>query len=109
MRRFLALAIALSRTSGGVLLLDEIGTGLHYSVMADMWKLVVETAAQYDIQLFATTHSWDCVDGLRVLCKREPHLMSHVAVHKIDRALDHSVPFQGLELVRAVEGGVELR
>lgn len=109
MRRLLALAIAFSRAGGGILLVDEVDTGLHYSVMADMWKLVIETAVHNDIQVFATTHSWDCVDGLRVLCKRDPSLMANVAVHKIDSNIDHSVSFQGEDFVRAVEGGVELR
>lgn len=109
MRRLLALSISLIHARHGLLLVDEIDTGLHYSVLAEMWKLVVGTAAGNDIQVFATTHSWDCVDGLHLLCKREPHLMEQVAVHKIDRALDHSVPFVGASFVRAVDGGIELR
>lgn len=77
--------------------------------MADMWRLVVQTAINNRSQILATTHSWDCVDALHVLCKREPSLKEYVAVHKIDRVLDHSVSFQGEEFLRAVEGGVELR
>ena len=109
MRRLFALANALTNATNGFLFLDEIDTGLHYSVTADMWKLVLETAVHNDIQVFATTHSWDCVDGLHVLCKRDPSLMANVAVHKIAGIIDHSVSFQGEDFVRAVEGGVELR
>jgi hypothetical protein len=109
MRRLLALSISLIHAKGGCLLVDEIDTGLHYSVMADMWKLVVETARSNDIQVFSTTHSWDCEKGLAVLCEREPQLMQHVAIHKIDRTLQQSVPFASEKLVRAVQGGIELR
>ncbi len=42
--RLLGLALALARTEGGILLVDEIDTGLHYSVMENMWKLVNHTA-----------------------------------------------------------------
>ena len=38
--RLLGLALALALTEGGILLVDEIDTGLHYSVMENMWKLV---------------------------------------------------------------------
>ena len=59
------MAIALISAKGGVLLIDEIDTGLHYTVMADMWKLIAQTAAELDVQVFATTHSSDCVTALR--------------------------------------------
>jgi len=34
---------------GGVLLVDEIDTGLHFSTMSDMWKLSWKTAKKLDI------------------------------------------------------------
>ena len=54
-----------SRTrKGGILLVDEIDTGLHYSVMEDMWRMVSERATALDVQVFATTHSRDCYESL---------------------------------------------
>ena len=44
MRRLLALSLCLTEVAGGYLLIDEIDTGIHWTVMQDMWKLVVETA-----------------------------------------------------------------
>ena len=109
MQHLFALANALSNAPNGFIFLDEIDTGLHYSVMADMWRIVVQTAVRNHIQILATTHSWDCIDALQILCKREPAFKEHVAVHKIDRVLDHSVAFEGEEFARAIEGGIELR
>ena len=40
--RILGLAVGVSRAKDSLLLVDEIDTGLHYSVMADMWKLIFE-------------------------------------------------------------------
>ena len=42
--RLFSLAIAITQCRGGVLLVDEIDTGLHYSAMSDMWKLIIKTA-----------------------------------------------------------------
>lgn len=109
MRRLLALSTALVSTQGGSLFVDEIDTGLHYSIMADMWKLVVTKAIRSNIQIFATTHSWDCIEGLATLCQREPEFLSNVAVHTIDPAIPHSIPFTGESLVRMVRNDIDPR
>ena len=62
--RLFSLAIAITQCRGGVLLVDEIDTGLHYSVMYDMWKLIISAAKMFDVQVFATTHSSDCIKSL---------------------------------------------
>jgi hypothetical protein len=67
--RLLGIALALVRARGGVLLVDEIDTGLHYSVLVDMWKLVFETARSLDVQVFATTHSRDCYEALAAVAE----------------------------------------
>ncbi len=46
MWRMLAMAIAITQSRGGVLLVDEIDTGLHYSVMSRMWDLVYNAASE---------------------------------------------------------------
>jgi hypothetical protein len=109
MRRLLVLATSLACASGGVLLVDEVDTGLHFSVMSDMWKLVIRRATEAGIQVFATTHSWDCIEGLSQLCQREPDLLGKVAVHTIDRKLPHSVAFAGDSIVRMVKHQIDPR
>lgn len=109
MRRLLALAIALTRASGGVLLLDEIDTGLHYSVMTDMWSLVIETAVRDNIQVFATTHSWDCIRGLGEFCRTNPSRAPEVALHNITPELEKSIPFPGPDLPRVIDNETEVR
>lgn len=57
----LAIAVALANSEGGYLFVDEIDTGLHYGAITDVWKLILKTAESLNVQVFATTHSWDCV------------------------------------------------
>jgi hypothetical protein len=109
MWRLLSLATALACTKDGVLFVDEIDTGLHYSVMVDMWKLVVSRAMACNVQIFATTHSWDCIEGLSLLCQREPDFLPRIAIHKIDRSLPHSVAFSGSSIVRMIRGDIDPR
>lgn len=63
--RLFGLALALVNARGGVLLVDEVENGLHFSVQDDVWRAVFELAARYDVQVFATTHSWDTIVGFQ--------------------------------------------
>lgn len=56
----LGLALAIVNARNGFLLVDEIDTGLHFSAMYDMWKLIWKTAKRLNVQVFATTHNSDC-------------------------------------------------
>ncbi len=60
-RRLLSILLAIFRTSGGVVLIDEIENGLHYSVQKQVWQAIARAARQAGVQVFATTHSWECL------------------------------------------------
>ena len=109
MRRLLALSLALVHAGGGFLLIDEIDTGLHWTVMEEMWKLVVEAAARFSIQVFATTHSFDCIAGLASLLKARPDLADSVSIQKVERNLERSVAFDSDDIVAAADLDIELR
>jgi len=63
MTRLFGLALALVNCRNGMLLIDEIESGLHYSVLPDVWKLIFRTAKDLNVQVFATTHSKDCIEA----------------------------------------------
>ena len=63
MLRMLQLTLKLFSARGGFLLIDEFENGLHYSVQTSVWELLFQMAEQYNIQIFATTHSWDCIES----------------------------------------------
>ncbi len=108
-RRLLAMALSLPRRATGVSLIDEIDTGLHWTVLEDMWRFVVESAVRTDIQVFATTHSQDCLRALASLVDSRPDLAQEISVQKIERALPHAVGFDGAAVKRAIDHNIELR
>lgn len=65
MNRLFGLSLSFVNAAGGFLLVDEIENGLHYSVLPDVWKLIFETARRLNVQVFATTHSWDCIEAFQ--------------------------------------------
>ena len=61
--RMFAAALALANSRNGFLVVDEAENGIHYSVQQDFWRMVLHIAHQNNVQVLATTHSWDCVKG----------------------------------------------
>ncbi|MBH1970277.1 AAA family ATPase [Moraxellaceae bacterium AER2_44_116] len=72
MQRILQIALNIYQAKDGFLLIDEFENGLHYSVQEKVWGLIFEMAKRLNIQVFATTHSWDCIEAFsEVASKRE--------------------------------------
>lgn len=43
------------------LMIDEIDAGIHYSRMKDYWKVILKSAKENNVQIFATTHNQECI------------------------------------------------
>jgi len=61
--RILHIVLAISDTQGGIVLVDEIENGLHYSSQKILWDAIFESALEFDVQIFATTHSLECINA----------------------------------------------
>ncbi|MGA1356538.1 MAG: AAA family ATPase, partial [Prochlorothrix sp.] len=62
--RILGLALAIVNAKDGILLVDEVDIGLHFTAMTEMWQMLCKTAQDFNVQVFATTHSRDCWQSL---------------------------------------------
>lgn len=71
MYRLLQIVLAMFASRGGFLLVDEFENGLHYSVQAAVWDLLFSLSHELDVQVFATTHSWDCIKAFCGTAVRE--------------------------------------
>ena len=61
--RAYSVALSLTKSSNGFLLIDEAENGIHHSIQSKFWNMVLQTAERNNVQVIATTHSWDCVVG----------------------------------------------
>ncbi|MEM6611810.1 MAG: AAA family ATPase [Cyanobacteria bacterium P01_C01_bin.72] len=110
MYRLLTISIALVTAENGVLLVDEIETGLHYEAQTYMWRLVLETAKELNVQVFATTHSWDCITAYQEALSQ----VEDQSIGKLFR-LDskygklRAVEYDAGDLDIAVREGIEVR
>lgn len=61
--RILTIILALVNADNGVLLIDEFENGLHHSIQEKLWEIIFNLANKLNVQVFATTHSEDCISG----------------------------------------------
>ena len=61
LNRILTIILALLNSKDGFLLIDEFENGLHYTVQTQLWKIIYQLSEKLNIQVFATTHSDDCI------------------------------------------------
>lgn len=85
MNQIARIILKMISAQGGVALIDEVENGLHYSVQTDVWKAIDETARQSNIQVFATTHSRECVLSAHEALK--PERLRYHRLEQIDGEL----------------------
>jgi hypothetical protein len=106
--RFLTLVLAILSSQGGTVMIDEIEDGLHYSVLPDVWRVVIESALKHSVQIFATTHSWECLEA--AVKGSEGHEGS-LAFYRLEREAGEIEVVEGSDsrLRSAVAVGYEIR
>ncbi len=114
MVRILPLILSLfPAKGGGFYLVDELENGLHYSVQKDLWSMLFEFAESLDIQVFAATHSWDCIEAFaQVACERsEPSVLVRVGKSVLTSEAGRSVAtlFDRDSLAAVTQAEVEVR
>ncbi len=109
MNRLFGFALALANCGGGILMIDEIENGLHYSVLLDVWRLIFNTARELNVQVFATTHSLDCIKAFQRAAeedKKDEGMLIRLA-RKGDKI--KAVLFDEREMETVVENNIEVR
>lgn len=107
--RMLGLALAIVSAKDGVLFVDEIDTGLHFTTMSDIWKLIWETAKRLNVQVFATTHNSDCWRSLASIASEEDAAEDGISIQRIEKDKNIAVSFNEREIIIAAEREIEVR
>lgn len=87
MTRLLSLALVIGASpEGALVLVDEIENGLHHSVMQSVWSGIAQFAREFDVQIFATTHSWECIHAAHKAFSEDE--LYDFRLHRLDRIGD---------------------
>ena len=95
---------------GGILVVDEIENGFHHSILPNLWRHLRVLAETLDVQLFATTHSQECVEAAVAAFEGD---MEDLAIHGLHRVKGQgpvgAMCFTGETLAGARDLSLELR
>lgn len=106
--RMFSIIVELTASRRGVLLIDEVDNGLHYSVMEELWKLLGELSEKHDVQVFGTTHNEELIRSALTAYQDD---LSRVGLFRIDRkGTEHRVAAYNSDAMEAVlEEAFEVR
>lgn len=108
--RIITIILALVNAENGFLLVDEFENGLHYTIQEKLWEIVFNIAKRMNIQIFATTHSDDCIMGFeKALNKRDNNLSGQLVRLDLKDGAVVQVEFNAEELKIANDQKIETR
>lgn len=112
MNRLLSVAMGLVGSENGMLLIDEIDLGLHHSVQHLMWEIVFQKSKDLNVQVFATTHSSDCVRAFSDVAKKQEYagMGNYIRLQRSKKNGDIvAVDYEMEELESAIDLNLETR
>ena len=104
-------ALALANASGGILLIDEIENGIHHAALPRFWQMLFEASLDQNVQIFVTTHSWDCIRAFADVVGQGK--IENAALIRIDKTRitnrDRAVEYPVDDMIAAAKYGIEVR
>jgi AAA15 family ATPase/GTPase len=62
--KFIYFIMLLLSQKNSIILIDEIENGIHYTNLDKLWEIILTISKQQNVQVFATTHSDECIRAL---------------------------------------------
>ncbi len=107
--RLIAIYSELIAGNARVCAIDEIENGIHHSMLQKVWTGIGTAAEQLDVQVFATTHSYECIEAAyRSFADRSSSGFAVIQLFRVSEAVKSRVLNQE-EIKLALEGGIDLR
>jgi hypothetical protein len=106
--KLVTLLLGIASQPKGVVLIDEVENGFYYKTFPEVWRALYTFATAFDVQLFVSTHSHECLRGIQPLLKDHKADIKLIRTErgKTRRAI-HS--FKGQDLEAAIQNDVEIR
>ena len=107
--RLFSVALALANSRNGFLLIDEAENGIHHSVQRDYWRMILLMAHENNVQVIATTHSWDCVEAFALAAAEKDDAEGVLVRLERENGGLRSVTYSERRLKIAAEQRIEVR
>ncbi len=108
MTRLFHIIVALVNARNGLLLIDEFENGLHWSIQPKIWDIVFQLSERLNVQVFATTHSRDCIKGFYEAWNNYPTLGSFFRLDEKNESIK-ATEYTSESLSDSIDMDVEVR
>ncbi len=106
--RLFSIVLAISSTKSGVVLVDEIDNGLHYTVMNKLWTLLQKMCSDQQVQLIATTHNEEMLHEAMKAFQNQPESFAVFRLDRVEAGMK-ATHYEGEVLDAVGEMGWEIR
>ena len=91
----------------GILLIDEIENGIYWEVQGKFWRYLEEFATKFNVQIFATTHSYEFLKNA-INNVSNPEIISGIKIKRTEEGFE-AVVLKGEELFDMLRENYEVR
>ena len=70
LKSYISIICALYACKNSYLFIDEVDNGIHYTNLDKLWEIILTLSKQQNVQVFATTHSKECIESYARVAKR---------------------------------------
>lgn len=108
--KLLSIALAMLDYQNGIVLIDEIENGLGHSAQQRIWEAILNWAQSLNVQVFATTHSIECVRAFNNAADTTL-FVSEARLFRIERKDENfrAVEYSKDDLAQSLESNWEVR
>jgi hypothetical protein len=104
-----SLLTAIAVSGHGAILIDEFENGLHHTVLAKAWQAVLAFAERFDVQVFATTHSAECIQAAHQAFSQHDYAFRLFRLARVSDGTIAALPFERDALEAALRTDLDLR
>lgn len=108
MEKIAAIMLAISFVKGGIVCVDEIENGIYYTRHRGMWNCTKAFARDFSSQVFASTHSIECLRAAAEAFNDSPDDLALIQVFQ-EEGKSKALTVTGKDAIAAIENEIELR
>ena len=106
--KLLCILLTIALQPEGVVIIDEIENGFYFDRLPSIWSLLLNFASEYKVQIFASTHSRECLEAASDVAAHSPDEFSIIRTVKVD-GKSEARQFGGQQFVNALNENIEIR
>lgn len=108
LNKFASVLTAIASHARSVVLIDEIENGFYFRRLPGLWKTLQTLCKENDVQIFASTHSAECLLAAAELAEQSPDDFSVIHVAKKEGQSELK-QFGGNRFADAINENIEIR